>query len=77
MKHKISIQKIMQVTTELGNTLHSLFSTSPHSRMTEKSTSPPLYPVISEHREGLTTEAHDWTMVQAKLLVEGQTVITM
>ncbi|CAO3693459.1 unnamed protein product [Umbelopsis ramanniana] len=45
--------------------------------MTEKSTSPPLYPVISEHREGLTTEAHDWTMVQAKLLVEGQTVITI
>ncbi|KAI9279032.1 hypothetical protein BC943DRAFT_332058 [Umbelopsis sp. AD052] len=45
--------------------------------MTEKSTSPTLYPDISEHREGLTTEVHDWTMVQAKLLVEGQTVITI
>ncbi|KAH8552800.1 hypothetical protein BGW37DRAFT_423513 [Umbelopsis sp. PMI_123] len=45
--------------------------------MTDNSKSPPLYPVITEHREGLTTETHDWTMVQAKSLVDGQNVITI
>ncbi|GAB5589554.1 cell separation during budding [Umbelopsis nana] len=45
--------------------------------MTEKSNLNPVYPVISEHREGLTTDAHDWTMIQAGSLVQGQKVITI
>jgi hypothetical protein len=45
--------------------------------MTEKLNIQLGYPPMSEHREGLTTEAHDWTMIQAGTLIKGQKVITM
>ncbi|CAO3688777.1 unnamed protein product [Umbelopsis vinacea] len=45
--------------------------------MTDKSPLHTEHPIISEHREGLTTDAHDWTMIQAGSLVYGQKVITI
>ncbi|CAM0141588.1 cell separation during budding [Umbelopsis sp. WA50703] len=45
--------------------------------MTEKLNIQLGYPPMSEHREGLTTEAHDWTMIQAGTLIKGQKVITI
>lgn len=31
----------------------------------------------NQHREGLTTASHDWTMVKAGALVDNQTLVTM
>lgn len=56
---------------------NSLSTSSIPKGMTDKSPLHTEHPIISEHREGLTTDAHDWTMIQAGSLVYGQKVITM
>lgn len=58
-------------------TASSILPPTTHLSMTDKLNIQLGYPPMSEHREGLTTEAHDWTMIQAGSLIKGQEVITM